>query len=290
MDKSKHQHFSLAFVTGASSGIGGALCRLLAKKGVPLMITGRDAAKLNAVTTELKPFVDIISFTADLAVAKERSRLIDKLYEYQPDLIINNAGFGLYGEALTYKTEEQLEIVNVNATAVLELTLEGARMLVTAGKKGVILNVSSAAAMQIFPCMAVYSASKAFVNQVSESLDYEMRPYGIRVLAACPGMVSTEFSTRAAGGKKEPINEKTPVMSPEFAAEQLWWQITKQKPLYIFDWKVRLSTFFSRILLPKSLVARFLTKIIKARHPPRPIIVHRGKNNKSMETITKTSA
>lgn len=265
-----NKHFSLALVTGASSGIGTALCHLLASKNIPLIITGRDIGRLNALAAELLPFVDVIVFGADLATLEGPAKIIKYMYEYQPDLVINNAGFGLYGEALTYETHEQLEIVQVNATTVLELTLEGARAMISAHKKGVILNVSSAAAKQVFPCLAVYAATKTFVNQVSEALDIELQPYGIRVLSACPGMVSTKFSSRAAG---QPMVPKTKgVMSADFAAKEIWRQINNGKRLHIFDWKTRWATYFS-YLLPSSWSAKLLAKNIESRHPPRNIII-----------------
>lgn len=262
--------FSRALITGASSGIGSALCRLLASKNIPLIITGRDSTRLNVLVKELSSSVDVIAFTADIDSPQGRTTIIDKIYEHTPNLIINNAGFGLYGEALTYETQEQLKIVDVNAVAVLELTLEGARALISARQKGTILNVSSASAFQVFPCLSVYAASKAFVNSFSQSLDFEMRKYGIRILTSCPGMVSTNFSARAAG--TESVNENVPKMSAEFAAQQIWQQIENEKPLYIFDWKTYFSTLLSRFLVPKSWVAALLTKIIEARHPPRNII------------------
>lgn len=270
--KINKEHFSLALVTGASSGIGTAFCHLLASKNIPLMITGRDAGRLNALANELRAFVDVVVFAVDLAEAEGRATMIKYMYDYRPDLVINNAGFGLYGEALTYETKEQLEIVQVNATAVLELTLEGARAMLSAQQQGVILNVSSAAAEQVFPCLAVYAATKTFVNQISEALDIEMQPYGIRVLTACPGMVSTAFSSRAAG---QPVVSKTKgVMTANFAAEEIWWQIRKGKRKHIFDWKTRLATYFSS-LLPTCWTARFLAKIIESRHPRREIIARK---------------
>lgn len=262
--------YSRALITGASSGIGLALCRLLASKKISLLITGRDIGKLNALAQELSSTVDVIAFPADLDSDQGRAIIIDKIYQYLPDLIINNAGFGLYGEALTYETKEQLKIANVDAIAVLELTLEGARAMVSAGQKGVILNVSSAAAFQVFPCLAVYAASKAFVNSISESFDFEMRKHGIRILASCPGMVSTAFSSRAAGVHIAKENVQT--MTADFAAKQIWRQIEKQKILHIFDWKTRFATWLSRFIVPKSWVAAIITKIIEARHPHRKII------------------
>lgn len=270
MTTQKHPSFTRALITGASSGIGSALCRLLASKYIPLLITGRDASRLNALAQELSPLVEVAAFQADLENIEGRAKILDKIYQYQPNLIINNAGFGLYGEALTYETQEQLAIANVNAMAVLELTLEGARAMLSNGQKGTILNVSSAAAFQAFPCLAVYAASKAFVNSASESLDFEMRKHGIRVLASCPGMVSTAFSSRASGG--EVLKDSVPSMSADFAAKQIWHQIEKQRPVHIFDWKTRFSIFLSRFVVPKSWVAALLSKIIESRHPHRTII------------------
>lgn len=252
-----------ALVTGASSGIGEALCRLLASKGVSLMITGRRVERLDMLAQELQPQVPVMAFTADLATLQGRQCVIDKIHEYQPDLIVNNAGFGIYGEAIGCSTHEELEIAEVNALAVLEITLEAARTMVKAGKKGTVLNVSSAAAFQVFPMLAVYSASKAFVNQLSESLDFELRHYGVRVLAACPGMVDTAFRSRASGKTDNDIKSAL-VMSADFAAEQLWKQILRGKQLHVFDWKTRLGTFFSKFL-PKSWVARLLASTITKR-------------------------
>jgi uncharacterized protein len=265
----KKPPFTLALVTGASSGIGEALCRLLASRNIALMITGRNLEKLHELASELSSHIDVTIFAADLADPTDRKEVIQKCYEYVPDLVINNAGFGLYGEALTYETQEQMEILEVNGNAVLELTLEAARAMLSANKQGVILNVSSTAAMQVFPCFAVYAAAKAFVSQLSESLDNEMRYYGIRVLTSCPGMVETQFRTRASGGV--PVTEKSSFrgMSAAFAAEQIWYQIEKKKPLHVFDWKYRIGTFFTKYLLPKAWVAKILRAIIESRFVPR---------------------
>ncbi len=249
--------FTLALVTGASSGIGAACCRLLARQGIPLLLTGRDSQRLNALADELKAIVPVKTLIADLADADARARLIAMIYAHTPDLMINNAGFGLYGDALTYDTKMQMEIVDVNAAAVLELTLESARALLSKDKKGTILNVSSAADMLIFPRLAVYAASKAFVSQLSQSLDYEFRPHGIRVLVACPGQVATAFSKRASADPVRAMNRFS--MSAEFAAEQLWKQISNGKARHVFDWKTKLGAIFLRFFLPSRAMAYLLS-------------------------------
>ena len=261
--------FQLALVTGASSGIGEALCRVLAKNGVSLLITGRNREKLALLANELKPFVSVEFFTADLNQNLGRAIVIEKIYQKVPDLIINNAGFGLYGQVLTHETKKQMEIFEVDAATVLELSIEGARALVSAGKPGVILNVSSAAAFQIFPSFAVYAASKAFVNSFSESFDEETKQYGIRILAACPGMVDTKFRERASEGSE--TKKYSFSMSPETAAKEIWKQINKKKVIYIFDWKYRLVTFLKK-LLPNRFVLSQVRRIIDSRYTSRQII------------------
>lgn len=253
------KNFSLALVTGASSGIGEALCHLLASKGIALLITGRDAAKLECLASALQESVTVTAFSADLTDAAQRRIVIEKIHAYHPDLVINNAGMGLYGDAMTHSTEQQMRVFTLNADAVLELTLEAARTMMLHHKQGVILNVSSAAAFQIFPQFAVYAAAKAFVNHFSESFDEEMRSYGIRILASCPGMVKTTFTERA-GGLPTALDAAL-AMSPEFAAQEIWKQIQGKKNIYLFDWKYRLASFFN-VLIPKRLRIAILKRCI----------------------------
>lgn len=253
---------TLALVTGATSGIGKALCHLLAENGINLIATGRDAEQLQQLEKELASKVDIIIETADLSRKEDRARLIAIIRTSTPDLVINNAGFGLYGDMLSYPTEDQLAILEVNGIALVEIMVEAARAMITKGIRGRILNVSSAAAFQIFPGMAMYAASKAFVNHISQSLDWEMRSHGIRILAVCPGMVSTRFRQRAGGEEKG--QDKSGVMTPEYVANEIWKQIQSCKSLRIVDWRYRLLTYLS-YLVPTSLKLPLLKKSIPAR-------------------------
>lgn len=260
---------SLAFVSGATSGIGLALCKLLAQQGIALMATARNEDALKQLKETLQSLVDVDIVAADLSQSNDRKQLVAWIQKKAPDLVINNAGFGLYGEALSYATSEQEKILTVDGLSVLELTLEAARTLFSKGKKGTILNVSSAAAFCISPQFAVYAASKAFVNHFSQSFDEEMHPYGIRVLATCPGMVQTNFQQRAGG--KGLIKEEPGVMSSEFVASQIWQQIQCQKPLLIVDWKYRFLTTLAA-LLPKHWVATFMKRKMSKRMIPRTMI------------------
>lgn len=259
--------YHLALITGATSGIGWAVSELLASKGISLAISGRNSEQLRLLKTKLSKQVEVESLQGDLSLLKGRGELISFLHERVPDLVINNAGFGLYGEALSHATNDQVDILEVNGRAVLELTLEAARALVSKEKKGVILNVSSAAAFQIFPLMAVYAASKAFVNHFSQALDFEVRKYGIRVLTICPGMVVTNFQKRAGG-----VNlQQAGALSPNFVAEQIWKQIEQLESLRVIDWKYRFLTFLSHFF-PTSWIASIEQRIITKRINPRTLI------------------
>jgi uncharacterized protein len=252
----------IALVTGASSGIGEALCFRLAREGLKLIISGRDQDRLTQLSQELPENCVLKIISADLLLPEGREQVIAAIHSYVPDLVINNAGFGLYGEALDHATIDEVAILEVNGKAVLELTLEAARTLREKRQQGVILNVSSFAAFMIFPTSAVYSASKAFVTSFSQSFDLEMEPYGIRILSSNPGMVKTEFSTRA-GGENAPYDSPL-VMNAASVADEMWEQIQALEPLRIIDWKYRILNLLTSFL-PKRWIAKELQKNIKKR-------------------------
>lgn len=260
--------FRLALVTGATSGIGTAVCERLAQQGIALLATGRNLERLQELQQQLSPHVSIKILAADLIQTEDRARIIQWIHQEKPDLVINNAGFGLYGEALSYTTLEQAEVLEVNGQAVLEITLEAARTLRTFNQEGVILNVSSAAGFQVLGYSAVYAASKAFINSFSQAFDFECRPYGIRVLTLCPGMVETNFQQRA-GGKKQP-REKA-VMTAAFVAEKIWQQIQTGQSIQIINWIYRLAYFLS-YFVPTRVIAAFSKKVLSARIMSRNFI------------------
>lgn len=252
---------SLALITGASSGIGRALCDILAAQGINLIITGRNIDQLEETANALRGKVTVQIVQADLAKIQERQVIVELIHQRIPDLLINNAGLALYNKAIDYPTEKQMQILEVDGMALLQLTLEAAKALKSAGKKGVIMNISSVAGFFTFPYFSVYAASKSFVNTLSQSLDYELRPDNIRVLAACPGMVDTNFRVRSGG---KPAQDKSGLMSATFAAQQIWKQIERVKPLHIFNWKYRLA-LFAKQFVPECIYVQLLKKNIRDR-------------------------
>ena len=152
-------------------------------------------------------------------------------------------------------------MIDVNIKALMAISIAGVKALKNKKQKGIILNISSAASFLIFPSFSVYAATKAFINSFSQSLDVEVKPFNIRVLTSCPGMVETNFSKRA--GAKKIVSEMN-IMTADKAAELMWEQIEKQKPLSIINWQYKLAIFLSKFV-PKFWLAKRLQKNIQAR-------------------------
>lgn len=193
-----------ALITGASSGIGEALARLLAGEKTHLILAARRKEKLQALAAELSAAhgvrVDVLP--ADLSLPDEPLRVVAEVERLglQVDLLVNNAGFGLVGPLADRVEADLAEMVQVNVSAVVRLT----RLLLPgmlARKRGGILNLASTAAYQPGPTMAVYFASKAFVLSFSEALYAELAGTGVKVTCLCPGPTDTGFSDRSGIGE-----------------------------------------------------------------------------------------
>lgn len=183
-----------ALVTGASSGIGLAFARTLAAKGYDIVAVARDKARLEALADELPTAVEVLP--ADLIDATQLREVEERLTDGAPvDLLVNNAGFGVQG-ALVDKDPDGIEAeIRLNILALSRLARAALPGMLAAGRGGIV-NVSSVAGFQPGPRSAVYSASKAYVTSLSESLHEEVRGTGVKVLALCPGFTRTEFQAR----------------------------------------------------------------------------------------------
>jgi len=257
--------FHRALITGASSGLGAAFSRFLAVRHVELFLAGRDRSALVSVADEalLLGAKSVALFPGDLSKEEEVRALVALLEEQSPDLVINNAGMGLYGPVVEQEVDRLVQMIDLNVKALAVLSREAARRMVQGGEGGCILNIASAAAFVPFPLSAMYSATKAFVHQFSSSMDFETAPHGVRVLAACPGVIATRFRERAGGFFDV---EKKSVMSAEYAVEQLWWQMKRGKQIHIFGRWTRWMTLFAHYLLPRALIASILKRQIMNLH------------------------
>lgn len=187
----------LALVTGASSGIGRDMARELSRRGYDLIITARRRDWLEELAEKLPTRVRVIEM--DLSRADNCRRLHELTAEEPVDVLINNAGFGVFGAFEESDLERELEMLDINIRATHMLTKLYLRDFLRRGE-GMILNVSSSAAFLPGPLLSSYYASKAYVLRLTEAIHEELRRKGSAVYigALCPGPVKTEFD-RVAG-------------------------------------------------------------------------------------------
>lgn len=189
-----------ALVTGASAGIGVALATALASGGTNLVLTARRGERLQELSHRLSAThgTQCETFVADLTQpdAPEKIYAFTKEKGLAIDLLINNAGFGQYGELDQVETQRLTDMVQVNCSAVVHLTRLFLPDMITR-QRGDILILASTAAFQAVPYISTYAATKAFDLLFAEGLAEEMKPHGIRVCALCPGSTESEFHTVA---------------------------------------------------------------------------------------------
>ena len=187
-------------ITGASGGIGEAFAALLASEDHALCLVARNEGELNRVKGIIgaRHGVPVTVLAIDLGTAEGCERLAAELggLGFVPDVVINNAGFGLAGNAAELAAQEQLQMIDLNIRALTDLTL---RFLpgMLARRRGGIINVASVAGFMPGPGMAVYFASKAYVLSFTDALAEELRGTGVHATSLCPGPVETGFQQRA---------------------------------------------------------------------------------------------
>jgi short-subunit dehydrogenase len=197
-----------ALITGASAGIGREFARQLARRAGSLVLVARRGKRLEELRDELVTCNANLSVhirVVDLADKSQIDQLVNWLQQERIDidLLINNAGLGDYGPFATSDPERDDRIIQVNIAALTLLTRSLLPPMI-ATKRGAIVNVSSTAGFLPIPGMAVYAASKAYVNSFSEALRAQLRDTGVSVIALCPGPVHTEFGEVAKRPGREP--------------------------------------------------------------------------------------
>lgn len=195
----------VALVTGASSGIGEEIARVLASEGEDLVLVARSEGALRSLADELSATYGhlVLPVALDLEQADAVDRLVALLAERGLAIrhLINNAGYGLAGDIMALPRRGQVGIVDLNCRALLDLTIAFLPEIVA--ERGGILNVASVAGFTAGPGFAVYYASKAFVVSLSRALRAEMEAHGVKVSVLCPGPTPTRFNARAGfkGGR-----------------------------------------------------------------------------------------
>lgn len=253
-----------ALITGASSGIGEAFARKLAAQGRNVLLVARAEDRLITLCNELGRHNSIRAQYVAMDLRKPESPVT--LFEETQkrgltiDLLVNNAGFGGFGDFLKTDLDRQLNMIDLNVKAVVELTY---RFLppMRERKQGAVINVASTAGFQPVPFMANYAATKAFVLSFSEALWEENRALGVTVMALCPGTTDTNFF-EAAHGKKPPARI---AQTPEEVVDTALSGLARRKASVVSGFTNRLMVEAER-LTPRSLVIRVAGRMMRGQH------------------------
>ena len=253
-----------ALITGASKGIGRELAILFAEKRCHLVLVARSEKELIQFKKELEEqfSVTVLVLVNDLSLPEAAQELFDEIKgrDIDPDYLVNNAGFGDYGSFADTSWERYEKMIALNVTTLTHLT----HLFVNdwrGRKHGRILNISSTAAFQPGPMMAVYFATKAFVLHLSEAIGDELKEDHITVTALCPGPTDTHF------GEESKMNASQLVKNVKIAGAREVAQLgfnamMKGKPVAIHGAMNRLVPFFIRFM-PRIWVTRLSAKVMR---------------------------
>lgn len=237
-----------ALITGASSGIGADFARKLSSMGYDLILVARREDRLKALAEELGGNVKIIS--KDLSVAQNCIELFDEVKDEDIDILINNAGLGLFGEFTDIDLDKELTMINTNITC-LHILMKKFLILFKERNRGYILNIASSAAFLPGPLLSSYYATKAYVLRLTQAVYKELALHKSKVYvgALCPGPVDTEFNSVA--GVEFNLKGLTSSYVVNYAVKKMF----RGKTVIIPGVGVRMGTFFSRFLPMKLLLA-----------------------------------
>ena len=230
----------LALITGASSGMGRDMARILSKMGYDLILVARRRERLLELKKELDTNVTVISM--DLSIVQNNYKLYEKVKNKNIDILINNAGFGLFGEFVKTEIETELKMIDLNVVAYHILTKLFLQDFVRKDK-GYILNVCSSAGFMAGPRMATYYATKNYITKLTMAINEELRvaKSHVTISALCPGPVATEFNEVAHGTFA--IREASSYEVAKYAIDKLF----KRKMIIVHTFLMKLTLFFNRL-------------------------------------------
>lgn len=253
-----------ALVTGATSGIGYEIAKLLAKDGHDLILAARSQARLDAVAEEFREGyggrVEIVA--VDLARDDGAGKVFQAVDDagLAVDVLINNAGYAVYGPFKDTNLDLELRMMHVNMLTLTTLT-KRVLPLMLGRHSGKILNVASTAAFSSGPLMAVYYASKAYVLSFTEAIAEELRGTGVTVTALCPGPTATGFQHRAAMEESRQIKGREIMDAAEVAAIG-YEGMMAGKPIVVPGLRNKLVTEAPR-LLPRRVMTRLVRRSLE---------------------------
>ena len=257
-----------AIITGSSRGIGAEYAQALARQGYDLLLISRDEKRLTQFSSELATNYGVQTYIGILDLAKPGSAhelfAIARNYRNAPDILINNAGFGIYGEFIFQPMKTIQQMLHLHLQTVVEsirLFLPG----MIERRDGAIINVSSIAGMFPIPYMAEYAATKAFLISFSKALAEEVRSTGVQIQACCPGQTETNFHSTAGFKPKNPlpIQTTTDVIQASLAA------LKKKKTFVTIGWPGKLSLVITKWLPQKFLIKATGRRIKKGLNETR---------------------
>lgn len=242
-----------ALVTGASEGIGREFAKQLAQEDYQITLVARNESRLKELVTELSGAGHKI-LIADLTKATESQKIAQELSSDHYNLLVNNAGFGVYGPFDSVPLSKLQEMMKLNIDALVELSHA---FLQKAQSGDALINVSSALAFLPLPTSSLYAATKAFVTSFSESLWFEQKSKGVYVMDLCPGLTKTEFHTRA-GGKEDQRPSESMTQTPDEVVKLAIRELSKRaKPTVVSGGKNVFATTLTR-LMPRKTVVSFM--------------------------------
>ena len=253
-----------AVVTGASSGIGLAFARELARRGHRVLAVARRRDRLEALARELDGQGLIEPLAADLGTADGLARVSERIGSLGTiDLLVNNAGIVTSGDFHYASLEQELGEIRLNVSAVVSLTYAVLGEMMRR-RSGAIINLASIVAFQPFPHFAVYAASKAFVLSFTEAVAEEVKGSGVRILALCPGAAKTELSVFS---HNEGLLGKLPSLSADKIVRTALNALERDRVVTIVGWLNRMLVFLNRFV-PRAAVRWMMGAIAK---PPTQI-------------------
>ncbi len=234
-----------ALITGASSGIGADIARVLSDKGYDIVLVARREDKLKELAAELKTNTEICC--ADLNDINKCNEIFEQYKDV--DVLINNAGFGLFGEFCNAELDRELSMIDVNIRA-LHILMKKFLCYFKERNSGYILNVASSAAFLPGPLMATYYATKAYVLRLSLAIHKELKAAGsdVYVGTLCPGPVDTEFNSVA----NVDFNLKS--LPSRYVAKYAVEKMLNRKIVIIPGVIIRMGTFITRFVPTKLLL------------------------------------
>lgn len=247
-----------ALITGATSGIGKSMARKLGSRGWELILTGRNEAALEQLKSELGSVETIV---ADLSKREDVFRVYEFCKDKDVDMLVNNAGYGIFGRFEKTDLEDELNMIDVNIVAVHILTKLFLRDF-KERDRGIILNVASSAGFMTGPLLSSYYASKNYVVRLSLAIAEELRRdrSNVSITVLCPGPVDTNFNNRAG------VSFSVKPITPDYAAEYALRKAFDRQLIAIPGFSVRAGVFASRFV-PHKLLSAIVYGIQHSKKP-----------------------